>query len=285
MSLSIEQLVEESTGLVSLPAVAVRLNAMVNDPDSTAADIGRLISQDPALTIRLLQLANSPFFGLSHRVETISRAVTVIGTSQIRDLVLATSVGQAFERIPNELMSMEAFWRHSVYCGLIARMLAEDLNLRHSESMFIAGLLHDIGRLLVFNREPDEAHKAFLLSLQNVSTLPPHEAERRILGHDHAQVGGALAARLNLPRKLQDCIRYHHEPASPTDYPVEVALVHIANSVAHMAELDTQDPGDVPPIDPRAWERVGLEPDVVRSLIERAQQQVVDVESLVLHHP
>ncbi|SEP88186.1 HDIG domain-containing protein [Ectothiorhodospira magna] len=283
MSLSIEQLVNESAGLVSLPAVTVRLNAMVKDPASKASDIGRLISQDPALTIRLLQLANSPFYGLSHRIDTITRAVTVIGMEQTRDLVLATTVGQAFDDIPNELMSMEAFWRHSIYCGLIARLLADDLRLPHSESMFVAGLLHDIGRLLIFNREPGEAHAAFLLSLQNLNTLPPHQAERTVLGYDHAQVGGALAAHLSLPEKLQDCIRHHHEPLSPTEYPVEVAVVHIANTVAHMAELDTQDPFDAPPVHPEIWTRMALSSETIRNLIERAQQQVVEVESLLLH--
>ena len=114
MSLSLEQLVDHATGMVSLPAVAVRLNEMVDDPGSSAADIGRLIGQDPALSMRLLKLANGPLYGLSSEVDTISRAAMVIGTSQIRDLVLATSVSRAFQGVPNDLMSMEGFWRHSI---------------------------------------------------------------------------------------------------------------------------------------------------------------------------
>ncbi|MBK1691638.1 HDOD domain-containing protein [Ectothiorhodospira mobilis] len=282
MSLTIEQMVDQATGLVSLPAVAVRLNALVEDPEATVADIGRLISQDPALTIRLLQVANSPFYGLSHRVDTISRAVNVIGIRQIRDLVLATTVAKAFEGIPNELMSMEDFWRHSIYCGLVARLLAEDTGLRETESVFIAGLLHDIGRLLIFNREPDEAHQAFLLGIAKGGGMPPQRAEREVLGYDHAQVGGALAGHWNLPDNLIHCIRYHHEPLATPEYPQQVALVHIANTVAHMAELDTRDPEDAPPIEPGVWERAGLDPSILRSLIERAQQQVVEVEALIL---
>ncbi|SFM24533.1 HDIG domain-containing protein [Ectothiorhodospira mobilis] len=282
MSLTIEQMVDQATGLVSLPAVAVRLNAMVEDPEATVADIGRLISQDPALTIRLLQVANSPFYGLSHRVDTISRAVNVIGIRQIRDLVLATTVAKAFEGIPNELMSMEDFWRHSIYCGLVARLLAEDTGLRETESVFIGGLLHDIGRLLIFNREPHEAHQAFLLGIAKGGGMPPQRAEREVLGYDHAQVGGALAGHWNLPDNLIHCIRYHHEPMATPEYAQEVALVHIANTVAHMAELDTRDPEDAPPIELGVWERAGLEPSILRSLIERAQQQVVEVEALIL---
>ncbi|ANB02169.1 HDOD domain-containing protein [Ectothiorhodospira sp. BSL-9] len=284
MSLSIEELVEQGAGLVSLPAVASRLNAMVDDDESTAADIGRVISQDPALTIRLLQLANSPFYGLSSRIDTITRAVQVIGTRQIRDLVLATTVTKVFDGIPNDLMSMEDFWRHSIYCGLVARLLSEDLKMRDGETMFIAGLLHDIGRLLIFNREPDEAHEAFLLGLQNAGRMPPQKAERDVLGYDHAQVGGELAAHWHLPEKLLACIRYHHEPAAAREHQTAVALVHIANTVAHMAEVDTRDPRDAPPIEAEAWERSGLDPSVLPSIIDRAQHQVVEVEALILDH-
>lgn len=282
MSLSLEQLVDHATGMVSLPAVAVRLNEMVDDPGSSAADIGRLISQDPALSMRLLKLANGPLYGLSSEVDTISRAVMVIGTSQIRDLVLATSVSRAFQGVPNDLMSMEDFWRHSIYCGIAARLIHGDLDQRRGESIFIAGLLHDIGRLLIFNREPDEAHEAFLLGLQREDGSEPLYCEREVLGHDHAQVGGELAARWKLPGKLQACIRYHHEPEAATEHEVEVAIVHIANTVAHMAELDTRDPRDAPPVHPEAWKRTGLTPDALPSVIHRAQLQVVEVESLLL---
>lgn len=282
MSLTLEELVDHGTGLASLPAVAVRLNEMVDDPHANAADIGRVISQDPALTIRLLKVANGPFYGLRNKVDTISRAVMVIGTAQIRDLVLATSVSRAFEGVSNELMSLEDFWRHNVYCGLLARLIHEDLGLRHGESLFIAGLLHDIGRLLVFNREPDQAHAAFLLGLQGGDGLDPPQAERAVLGYDHAQVGGALAARWNLPETLQACIRYHHEPEAAPAHALEVAIVHIANTAAHMAELDTRDAADAPPIHAQAWARTGLAPETLSSLIDRAQRQVVEVEALIL---
>lgn len=283
MAVTLEELVDQAAELVPLPAVAIRLNELVDDPDASIADIGRLISQDPALTIRLLRIANGPVYGLSTKVDTISRAVMVIGAAQIRDLVLATSVAEALDQVPNALISLEDFWRHSIYCGIAARLLHEAIDARKGESGFIAGLLHDIGRLLVFNQQPQEAHRAFLLGLSNPQTVDPLQAEREVLGFDHAQVGGTLAERWKLPEALHACIRYHHEPdLAPSEHGLAVAVVHIANTVAHMAELDTRDGRDAPPIHEIAWQRTKLAPDILPSVIERAQQQVVEVESAIL---
>lgn len=281
MSLTLDELIEQTSGLVSLPAIAVRLNELVEDPNTSTADIASLVGQDPSLTLRLLKLANSPLYGFSRSVDTISRAITVIGAARIRDLVIASTVPRAFDAVSSPLLSLEDFWRHSIYCGLAARLLAEGVLSHRGETVFIAGLLHDIGRLLIFNREPDEAHQAFLLALQAAAELGPQEAEHQVLGYDHAEVGGELAARWKLPASLQECIRYHHRPSSAREYPVEVSLVHMANTVAHMAELDTRDERDAPPVEPVAFERTGLRPVDLKTVVERAQQQVLEVEALL----
>lgn len=282
MSLPLNQLIEQTSGLVSLPAVAIRLNELVEDPSAGSDDIARVVSQDPSLAMRLLKLANSPLYGLSRTVDTIPRAVTVIGVGRIRDLVIASTVPRAFHAVGNPLMSLEDFWRHSIYCGLAARLLAEAALPGRGETLFVAGLLHDIGRLLIFNREPDEAHRAFLLALQEAAELGPQDAERQVLGYDHAEVGGELAARWKLPPNLQECIRCHHRPADAGTFRIETALVHIANSVAHMAELDTRDERDVPPVHAEAFELTGVRPEQLGEVAERSQHQVVEVESLLL---
>ena len=121
----IQDLVNNASELISLPEVALRVNQIANDPESTSDDMAAVISQDPALVVRMLKVANSSYYGLSNEVETITRAVTVLGTSKIRDLVLSSSASKAFDGIPNELISMQDFWHHSLYCGLLAQILSK----------------------------------------------------------------------------------------------------------------------------------------------------------------
>ena len=143
LSLTLEQLIEKTSDMISLPQVSMRINEMVNSGDYKTADVGKLISQDAGLTVRLLKIANSPFYGLSKEVETVSRAVTILGSQQLRSLVLATSSVKAFEDMPNDLVSMQNFWFHNISCGLAAKFLSEKISDIDSESMFTAGLLHD----------------------------------------------------------------------------------------------------------------------------------------------
>ncbi|MDX9768312.1 MAG: HDOD domain-containing protein [Ectothiorhodospiraceae bacterium] len=281
-SLNLDELIRQVGGLASLPAIVTRLNAMLADENTSTAEIAKMVSQDPGLSMRLLKVANSPFYGLSTHVDTVSRAITVIGREPFHELLLATAVTRAFHGIPEELITMEDFWRHSVYCAVAARLMAEKVLPARSESIFVAGLLHDIGRLVIFKRLPEKAHEAYLLGLAQGGGMEPQAAERAVMGFDHAQVGGALAQEWCLPQSLQECIRCHHEPRAADAFQVEAAIVHIANTVAHMAQLDTRDLRDAPPIDPLAWERTGLTEDMVGELVEAAEQQVVEAESILL---
>lgn len=283
MNTDIAELVNDVGSLVTLPDVFVRINQLVEDPDSTMADIARVASQDPSFTVRLLRVANSSFYGFSATVDTVQKAVSIIGTRQIRSLALATSVASAFEGLPNTLVSMENFWKHSLYCALVARTLAKQAHNCDPDALFTAALLHDIGELVIFSRLPQQARDALLLVLDSADELPVYQAERQIMGFDHAQVGGELARQWKLPKMLEECIEYHHDIPSAQHFPHEVALVHIANILALMAEVRTLDPGDVSPIDPRAWEIVGLDADeVLQPAVVEAQEAIAEAEKLFL---
>lgn len=278
---TLDELVTDAGVMFSLPEVALRLNEIVEDPNSTSADIGAVISQDPGLTIRLLQLANSPYYGVSREVETVSHAVTLLGAGRIRDLVLATAVTETFEGIPVDHITMEDFWRHSVYCAMIARHLGERVMKPRAETLFIAGLLHDIGQLVLYNRMPKQAHEAFLLALGGRGERDPQAAEREVLGFDHADVGGALAVTWHLPAVLQECAAKHHAPDSAQAFPKEAAIVHIANSLAHLAQIDSRNPQDAPPISSAAWTTAELDPSDIEQEIQYAQERIVEVESVL----
>jgi HD-like signal output (HDOD) protein len=253
-----ELLVGDVAALVSLPEVVLRINALVDDPKSSAEDIGGAVAQDAALTARLLTLANSAMFGLSRQVDTVGRAIAVLGTRQVRDLTLGLAAVRTFAGIPNELVSMRSFWHHSVLCALTARQLAGECRRGRPDSSFVAGLLHDVGQLVLFNKLPEQSRAALLMSIDEPNEPALHLCERALLGFDHAAVGGALARRWQLPAALAECIEFHHEPARARSHPLDVAVVHVANSVAALIEIDSTEFGDAPPIESIAWEITGL---------------------------
>ena len=282
METNIVELVKDAGGLLTLPDVFIRINSLVEDPDSTTTDIAKAVSQDPSFTVRLLRVANSPLYGFSSTIDTVSKAVAIIGTSQIRNLALSTSVASTFAGLPNDLVSMDNFWRHSLYCALIARILAKQARKCDSEAVFTAALLHDIGELVIFNRLSALAKDVLMLVLDSVDELPVYEAEWQIMGFDHAQVGGELARQWHLPAMLEECIAYHHSILEAQRYPRETALVHIANILAQMAEVDTLDTDDVSPINPNAWEIVGLTEDTIEPTVREAQEEIAEAAKLFL---
>ena len=282
--MNLEELIGNVDQLVSLPAAYIRLNKMVNDPDCSAQDMGRVINQDVALTARLLRIANSAMYGLPTKVETVSRAVTVLGIKQIRDMVLATAAIKTFDGIPNTLVSMRSFWEHSILCALSARTLAMDCLRDQRETVFVAGLLHDMGKLVLYNQLPDLSRRTLEVSTNGSKFQESQVTEQEIYGFDHAEVGGKLAQLWSLPISLQECIAYHHDPDRAEQHRVEVAIVHIANSIAVMAARRTEDPERAPVIQEIAWELTGLDKEIISATIASAQAQISSATALFISH-
>lgn len=274
-----QELVENAAGLISLPAVAMRIGQVADDPNSSAEDIGRAVSQDPALTARILKIANSPFYAVSSPVETVSRAVVVLGEQQIRDLTIGVIANKELANLKNDLVPMDVFWAHSIYCGVIAQLLAKSSAIPRTESMFIAGLLHDIGQLVMFKQLPALAREALQLAMDGPDNLSMDEVERGVFGFDHAMVGGELARAWQLPAMLAACMEFHHRPEDAPEFRAEVALIHIANSTAVLAELDSTHEIDAPPIHPEAWAAAGLSKEAIADAVEAAREQFQNVQA------
>jgi len=254
--------------LVSLPEVCIRVNEMLEDPRTNASDIGRVISQDTGLTARLLKIVNSAFYGFPARIETVSRAVTVIGMRELRGLVLAASAVEAFSKIPNEILNMVKFWRHSVYCGVVAQLLAERCHVLHSERLFVAGLLHDIGKLILSHRLPDEMRE--VVSRMRNEQRPDYEIEREIFGFDHADVGGELLKVWQMPKTLTQAVLHHHRPSEAEEATMDVCLVHIANGMTLVAEQGMEVECEVEPINAYAWQTTKLDPGIMDEVFQQA---------------
>lgn len=272
-----EDLVRDLKDLVTLPEVVLRISRMVNDPDSSASDIAREISKDPALTARVLRIANSPAFGQHGKIATITRAITVLGVRQVRDLTSGITAVRTFDGISNDLVTMESFWRHSVLCAVGAGEIAEHRGGGCGETPFVAGLLHDVGKLVLYSRAPELAKQALLMSIDATDDLGEYLCERRFLGFDHGAVGLALARQWGLPQELQDCIHLHHEPELALAHPLEVATVHVANSVAVLAEIGSVDLRDAPPISPAALRALQLDLDSLTDIVRRTAAAAAEI--------
>jgi len=267
-----EELISQTTELVSLPDIYVRIKAVIYDPDSTLTDVSDVLSHDPAICARMLKVANSAFFGVPSKVETIKAAVRLLGTQQVHDLVLAATITRSFPAIPDNLISMEDFWVSSVRCGLLARLLAEQCNSTEGERFFVASLLHDMGHLIMYQTVPEESQEALITARQN--NTPLYRVEREIIGCDYGQVGSQLMQSWNFPDNWVQAVRYQNEPADAKDFSLDASIMHLS---VKLKDLDntTGDPvADLSMIDPIVWKITGLSEDMIEPLLNAADEQL-----------
>lgn len=261
-------LITANLNQLSLPDIAIRLNDMVNDPGCSAADIGDLISQDAALSARLLKIVNSVFYGFPSKIDTVSMAITIIGTRQLRDLVLATSVIGKFQQFPEGLVSIDTFWYHNLTCAAATRIIATKLQIRNSERFFIAGLLHDVGKLVMYLTEPELSRQ--VLQSMNEACENVTRLEIDVFGFDHATLGGELLRHWKLPDSLVEPVSFHHRPADARHYPQETAAVSLANAIANTIEPPYSADDDLP-IDTSIWGTLELEDRDLDDLIHETR--------------
>jgi len=221
-----------------LPQAFLALRRVVEDPMSGVADVAKVVAMDPGLTSYVLRLANSAFYNLSTRVETVERAVTCIGLQEIQTMALGAMLGKVFKEPPqSDLLLLPEFWRHAVSVGLLARALAERIGARGRDRFFVAGLLHDLGRLLLAIAEPDLATMTLARAVDDATALDV--AERLLLGFDHAALGGRVCWKWQLPDSLTEAVSYHHDPSQSPDNTM-TAAVHMADFMANALGLRCQ---------------------------------------------
>lgn len=252
-------LLEDVSYLVSPPDVCVKVFELIESNDAAAQEIGDVISRDPSLTARLLRLVNSAFYNFSRRIDTVSRAITVVGVRELYSLVIAVSAIKSFSNLPNSLVNIDTFWRHGIYTGLIARALAKRCHVLHPERMFIAGMLHDIGSLVLYNRMPEACSDLLLVCDGDEGIL--HQAELAELGFSHADLGGALLNTWMLPETLQESVAYHHMPSYALNSELEASIVHLAENLANRSQIGAfcETPSLTAAADASVWAAIGLE--------------------------
>lgn len=280
----IQEIVDDVSYLVSPPDICVKVFDLIESNDASAKEIGDVISNDPSLTAKLLKLVNSSFFNFARRIDTVSRAVTILGVRELYSLVIAVSAIRSFSNLPIKLVNIDTFWRHSLYTGIISRNLARQCRVLHPERLFVAGLLHDIGSLALYAKLPEVMRDLLLISDGDENIM--HQAELADLGFTHGDVGGALTERWNLPDALSEAIRYHHIPAHATASQIEAAIVHLAETLANRSEIGAfcEDASLQTQIDPVVWDILELKAEDFDepAVIGEAGNQFSDTAGLLL---
>jgi putative nucleotidyltransferase with HDIG domain len=249
----IKKVTESIISLPTLPTVVSKMIELVDNPKTSAASLARLISTDQALTAKILKLANSAYYGFPREISTVNMAIVVLGFNTVKDMGLSLSVFDMFKDTEGDtLFDVSKFWEHSIGCGAASRMMARRLKYRFVGEAFVAGLLHDIGKVIL----NQYVHKEFMeiLTLASLGKVTFDEAEEDIIGTGHAQVGSWLAEKWNLPKIIVESIAFHHEPWEAKTEPLLVAIVTVANYLCHLCKIGMS--GRLSPIKPdeKTWE-------------------------------
>ncbi len=266
-----DTIVKHESELTSFPDIYFRIKEVLEDKSASADKIAKIVSTDMSLAAKLIKLVNSPLYGFPQTIDSVSRAVALVGAKELSTLALGISAINYFHDIPAELVDMKTFWRHSITCGIFAKLLAGTQTGLAPERFFIAGLLHDVGRLIMFKKLPYASTEAMLFAREN--SIPLVEAERSIMEFCHTDISEPLLASWKFPEGLSNMINFHHNPMEFPN-PLEPAIIHIADNMANAVEIAQGGMYVLPGIDEEAWEISGVKPEMLEGIVEQYKEQI-----------
>lgn len=264
--------IEQLGDLPTLPHVVQRLATMISRPTVSAEEIGTIIEKDQVLAAKVLRLANSPFYGFPSRIGSVSHAVIVLGFNVVKGLTLCASALTIMKDA-----GMDQLWRHSLGVAITANLLATKLEIKNPEELFVSGLLHDIGKVVLYVKWPDVGN-SIKDALKTCTDRSLFDVEQELTGLSHAEIGGYLAGAWHLPVTLREPILYHHNPTQAKDATLQTAIVHVADIL--VKGLACGNPGDdlIPPLSRPAWDQVGLDKQSLAECIDKASQEFVTID-------
>jgi HD-like signal output (HDOD) protein len=273
-------LVAQVQDIPTLPDIYFRIRSILQDPASSHQDVAATLGTDPGIAARLLRMANSAFYGRPGTIDTIERAVGLLGTQQVHDLVLATTMIHTLEGMRSEPLDPRKFWYSSVLTGAAAKLLAERCDILDCERLFVAGLLAQIGQLVLCHARPEELRS--ILDEAHRTGQPCDRLQRERIGFDYADVSGELFSLWGLPGELVTPIRLHTRPGDAGDDLLEAAILHIAVRTATMASGDQGIEALLPTLDDQAWQATALTLEDLKALRNDAVQLADGIVPLIL---
>lgn len=255
--------------LPTLPGVLHEVSVLVDDPGSSTDQISKAISKDQVLSAKVLKMVNSPIYGFPGRIGSIQHALVLLGYNVIKGIIISTSV---FD-VMNE--NMKGLWEHSLGCALASSAVARAIECKDPEEYAVAGLLHDIGKVVAAVQLPD-SRKA-IDALVREKDLPYRQAENEVMGFAHDRINLWLCNHWNLPANLKEGLSYHHRPMSATLYPKVAQVVHVGNFLARLFGVGNGGDDQVSPLDEGVLETLGIGPELLYKIMDGLEREFVDL--------
>ena len=273
-------LVNRAQTLISMPDTFLSVQQLMDSQTSTIVDFSNVVQLDPGLSGRLLRIANSSFFGFPTSIETTERALNLMGIAQLHDLVLASSVIQASSKLPITVLNKMDFWRDSIHCAVLCRMIAQKINILESGRLFVAGLLHQLGYLIICAEEPEKA--AYILDKCRNDMTPRHLVEQEILGVDYAQVGVELMRQWDLSVLFQETTEYQNNPEKAPQFKREATIVHLAQQIVHQINDGKKGNSQALNVSPANLDLLSLDAEQIESIKQDSKEALVESMRLLL---
>ncbi len=280
--MTLDEILTGVMDVIPLPKAYLRLRELIADPDSSLADITQVIANDPGLTSRILRIVNSAYFALAVKVDTIGRAVQVLGLNQVHDLALATAAVGTLSKIPCQALDIHDYWRRSIYAAVVAKILAKRIGMRTHERLFVGGLLHGIGELVLAFKEP-----VLFIEIKAAAArrqLPMSAVQREHLGFDYAAISSELLRQWQLPDELVVPVRHHATAfaTAPATLLDDVAVLQVAAAVSRAALWTSEQDEPVPAFEPVAMQVTKLDEESIEQVMSESDQHVIEAMSLLL---
>lgn len=270
--MDLKTLTNEITELPTLPQVAVTLMDLLDDPNTSAPEINRVMARDPALAAKILKLVNSAYYGLANKVSSLNQAIVILGFKTVKSIALSASVMGLFKG-PHAGSSFDRgrFWKHSIACACVARLVARKQKDFDSETAFSVGLLHDIGKLVFEHYLPEETDK--IVKAAEAAGSSFLDAEKTILETDHAEIGHWLTEKWGLPRDIVVGIGYHHNLVESPNKPL-VAVIQFANYLAKVKGIGAPGSCESPELPKEVWTLLSIDKPDLPELVNTINQEI-----------
>jgi putative nucleotidyltransferase with HDIG domain len=279
----VKQVVSNIRNLPTPPIVFHQIQRVLNDPNVSAKEIAGILQEDPAMSVKVLKLTNSAFYGLQREIESVKQAVIIVGLEAIKNLVLSASVLDMFKGKDVDMEFQEKFWRHSLAVGFCGRLLAKRCKAHgmiDPDSAFSGGLLHDIGKVILCCFLPKE-YEAVQTARASDTTSLTYQVEERVLGYNHCDIGAVLADQWKLPHRLFSAITYHHNPEAVPDQELVPWFINVANYVAKKTFYDSDDQYMVGELSGTVREYLDLQDDDLSKLSDDLREEYLKAETFM----